>query len=53
MQFVIERSSENLFSHAGLALVGSLIKASGLAQLLDKIDPKRSAVDEFGRERQN
>lgn len=47
MKFVIERSSENLFSHAGLALVGSLIKISGLAQLLDKIDPKRSAADVY------
>jgi|GEM_PF-1211497 len=35
MQFVIERSGENLFSHAGLALVGPLIKASGLAQLIE------------------
>ncbi len=47
MKFVIERSDENLFSHAGLALVGSLIKISGLAPLLDQIDPKRAAVDVY------
>ena len=47
MKFVIERSSENLFSHAGLTLVGSLIKKSGLAPLLDKIDPRHSAIDVY------
>ena len=45
MKFVIERSNEALFSHSGLALAGSLIKKSGLAPLIDEIDPKRSAVD--------
>ena len=47
MKFVIERSKEALFSHSGLTLVGSLIKQSGLAPLLDKIDPKRSAIDVY------
>ena len=47
MKFVIERSNEALFSHSGLALVGTLINKSGLAPLIDKIDPKRSAVDVY------
>ena len=47
MKFVIERSNEALFSHSGLALAGSLIKKSGLAPLIDEIDPKRSAVDVY------
>lgn len=47
MKFIIERSNEALFSHSGLALVGSLIKRSGLAPLIDKIDPKRAAVDVY------
>lgn len=47
MKFVIERSNEALFSHSGLALVGSLLKKSSLAPLLDEIDPKRPAVDVY------
>ena len=47
MKFVIERSKEALFSHSGVALIGSLLKKSGLTPLLDKIDPKRSAIDVF------
>ena len=47
MKFVIERSNEALFSHSGLALVGSLLKKSGLTPLLDKADPKRSAIDVY------
>ena len=47
MKFVIERSNEALFSHSGLALVGALINKSGLAPLIDKIDPKRSAVNVY------
>jgi hypothetical protein len=47
MKFIIERSDEALFSHSGLALVGSLVKKSGLSSLIDKIDPKRSAIDVY------
>jgi len=47
MKFIIERSNEDLYSHTGLALVGSLIRKSGLTLLLDKIDPKRSAADVY------
>ena len=47
MKFIIERSNEALFSHSGLALVGSLLKKSGLAPLLDEVDPKRSASDVY------
>jgi len=47
MKFIIERSNEALFSHSGLALVGSLMKKSGLATLIDQVDPKRSASDVY------
>jgi len=47
MKFLIERSNEALFSHSGLSLVGSLMKKSGLPPLIDKIDPRRSAVDVY------
>ncbi len=47
MKYVIERSNEALFSHSGLALVGSLLKESGLVPLIDQIDPKRSTVDVY------
>jgi len=47
MKFVIERSNEAFYSQAGLSLVGSLIKESGLTGRLDKNDPKRSAVEVY------
>ena len=47
MKFVIERSKEDLYSNSGLALVGTLIKKSGLAPRIDQIDPKKSAKDVY------
>ena len=47
MKFVIERSKKAFYSYAGLSLVGSLIKESGLTGQLDKNDPKRSAVEVY------
>ena len=38
MIFKIKQSNEYLSSQSGLALVGALIKRSGLAKLIDKID---------------
>lgn len=39
MKFKIQQSNEYLTSQSGLALVGALLKLSGLPKLIDNIDP--------------
>ena len=47
MKFIIERSNESLYSHSGLALIGALIKKSGIPKLIDKISPIKPATDSY------
>ena len=47
MIFKIEQSNEYLTSQSGLALVGLLIKHSGLPELIDNIDPIQQRKNTF------
>jgi hypothetical protein len=47
MKFKIQQSEEYLTSQSGLALVGALVKLSGLPKLIDSIEPAKENYNAF------